>query len=248
MNSPNRLLISFIFVIFACRVTAKTLKASLAQMPIHALSTEEGVQVNLVKAIEATSNYNIEIDLYPFARSVDNVINSRADFHIPLIKNDIIPADKLPFAYSTETIFQVNFVLYTNTENSININNLNNYNVETDRAHIDYFPFPISPSNSIKQSLIRLHHGMIDGYIFADTSTDPILRQQRYKNISRSLYKVFDVKIIVAKGEHGEYVDGEYVDGELSKAIQKLRTNGQLQQIEESVNFPYNNWQPHDTK
>jgi polar amino acid transport system substrate-binding protein len=210
-------------------------------MPIHALSAEEGVQVNLVKAIEAISGHDIQIDVYSFARSVDNVIHNRADFHIPLIKNDIIPIDKLPFAYSTETIFQVNFVLYTNIKNKINVNNLNNYRVETDRAHIKYFPFPIFPSNSIKQSLRRLHHGMIDAYIFADTSTDPILQQQGYVDINRSLYKVFDVKIVIPKGAHGEYIDNE-----LSKAIQKLRSNGQLQQIEESVNYPYNNWQPYD--
>jgi hypothetical protein len=234
---------SIIFVLYASSATAKTLRASLAQMPIHALSTEEGVQVNLVKAIEAISNHNIEIDLYPFARSVDNVINSRADFHIPLIKNDIISADKLPFAYSTETIFQVNFVLYVNTKNSININNLSDYRVETDRAHINYFPFKAFPSDSIRQSLTRLHHGMIDAYIFADTSTDPILRDQGFKNIARSLYKVFDVKIVIPKGTHGEFVDNV-----LSKAIQQLRSNGQLQQIEESVNFTYNNWQPKDAE
>jgi len=222
-------------------VAANNLRASLAKMPVHALSAEEGIQVNLVKAISAVSGHSISIDVYPFARSIDNVINNRADFHIPLIKNDIIPVDALPYAYSSETIFQVNFVLYTRKTSKVNNKNLSNYKVETDRAHIDYFPFQVFPSNSIEQSLKRLNHGMIDAYIFADTATDPLLLQLGYKNIRRDLYKTFDVKIIISKSEHGKYIDNE-----LSKAIKKLKSTGELKTIEESVNLPYKNWQPYN--
>ncbi len=82
---------------------------------------------------------------------------------------------------------------------------------------------------------------MIDAYIFADTATDPFLRELSYKNITRSLYKVFDVKIILSKDE-----DGQKMDKILSEAVQELRANGQLQKIEGGVDLPYNNWQPSD--
>jgi len=239
MAKKHLFFLSFILVLITCNASAQKLTASLAQMPIHAPSKVKGVQVELVTAISAVSGYDINIDVYSFARSVDNVINNRADFHIPLIKNDIIPADKLPYAYSTQTIFQVNFVLYTRKGSEVNNQNLANHLVETDRAHIDYFPFQTLPSNSIEQSLKRLKLGLIDAYIFADTATDPLLLELGYKNISRQLYKVFDVKIILSKNEHGADIDKI-----LSKAIKALKDSGQLQKIEGSVDLPYSDWQP----
>jgi polar amino acid transport system substrate-binding protein len=241
MRISNRLLLTIVLIFFTCSVTAEELRASLAKMPVHALSKSEGIQVDLVNAIAAVSGYDIDIDVYPFARSIDNVISGSADFHIPLIKNEVIPASELPYAYSTETIFQVNFVLYTKKGSEVNKENLANFSIETERAHVDYFPFKLSPSNSIEQSLKRLSLGMIDGYIFADTSTDPLLLKLGYNNISRSLYKVFDVKIVLSKNENGKRIDDI-----LSKSIQTLKANGRLQRIEESVNFPYDNWQPGD--
>lgn len=229
----------FTLLIETFNVKAQTLRASLAQMPVHAVSKTEGVQVDLINAMSAVSEYKIEIDVFPFARSIGNVINGSADFHIPLIENDIIPVENLPYAYSTKTIFNVNFVLYTRKNSLVNKENLSNYIVETDRAHIDYFPFKTKPSHSIELSLKRLNLGMIDAYLFADSSTDPLLKKLGYKNIERSLYKVFNVKIIIPKGEKGKLIDAI-----LNDTISILEENGQLQQIEGVVDLPYDNWQP----
>ena len=49
--------------------------------------------------------------------------------------------------------------------------------------------------------------GRIDGFIFADTSADPIIKKEGLKNIHRELYDVFDVKIIIPKGEKGKATD-----------------------------------------
>ena len=241
MSKKHLIIVTVMFIFVALNLKAKTLRASLAHMPIHAVSNSEGIQVELVKAISDASGYKIEIDVFPFARSMDNVIKNRADFHIPLIKNDVIPVENLPYAYSTNTIFQVNFVLYTRKDSDVNNENLANYIVESDRAHINYFPFKTIPSDSIKQSLKRLHLGMTDAYIFADSSTDPLLKQLGYNNIKRSLYKVFDVKIIIPKGDKGKLIDSILIN-----AIDKLEDNGQLQAIEGSVNLPYNNWQTYE--
>ncbi len=95
MFKKHLLLLSFcLFCVFVTfNTAAQKLKASLAQMPVHAISKSEGIQVELIKAISAVSGHDINIGVYSFARSVDNVIKGRADFHIPLIKNDIIPTD-----------------------------------------------------------------------------------------------------------------------------------------------------------
>ncbi|MDM8552263.1 transporter substrate-binding domain-containing protein [Desulfobacterales bacterium HSG2] len=220
-------------------VLADEYKATLAQMPVYVISETEGVIVDLVKAIERMTENQIAIGVYPFARSMLNVIKKRADFHIPLIKNDIIPEEKLPYYYSAETIFHVNFVLYTVKESGVTLNNISQYKVETDRAHVDYFPFEMIPSSKIIQSLKKLHVGRIDAFVFSDVATDPILRKLGYTEIQRIPYKRFEVKIILPKTEHGKQVDRM-----LSDAIQELRKSGKLKEILGTVDQPYDNWQP----
>mgnify|MGYP000052291366 CR=1 FL=1 len=240
MRIKNFKLVFFVFFVFApISVFASQYKASLAKLPVHALSKTEGVQVELVKAIEKITGNQITIGVYPFVRSMANVVDERADFHIPLIKNDLTLEEELPYYYSTETIFHVNFVLYTVKGRGVTLNNLSQYKVETDRGHVDYFPFKVNPSNGIIQSLKKLSLGRIDAFIYADTATDPVLKNLGFKNINRSLYKTFEVKIVLPKNAHGKQVDKM-----LSKAIQELRKNGKLQEIEGPIDQPYDDWQP----
>jgi polar amino acid transport system substrate-binding protein len=220
-------------------LSAENYKASLAEMPLHAVSNTEGIQVDLVKAIAKVSGNIISIEVCPFARSINNVVTGKADFHIPLIKNDVIPEAKLPYAYSTETLFHTNFVLYTLKGSPVNTTNLASYKVETDRAHVEYFPFKISPSNTIEQSLNKLKIGRIDAFIFADSPSDAELKKLGFKNIQRRLYKRFDVKAVLPRNEHGKQVDAM-----LTKAIEDLRKNGTLHKIEGATDAPYNDWQP----
>lgn len=213
-------------------------KASLAQMPVYAISDKEGVAVDLVKAMEKVSGNQIFIKVQPFKRSMNDVINSKVDFHIPLIKNDILVEDKLPYYYSSETILHVNFTLYTKKGSGITKDNLYQYKVETDAAHVEYFPFKIIESYGIDQSLKKLSSGRIDAYVFADIVTDPLLKELGLKNIQRQLYKRFDVKIVLPKTERGKQVDKM-----LSEAIQKLRETGEFQRIISTIDIPYDDWQ-----
>ena len=219
----------------------ETLTATLAQMPVYAISPTEGVEVKFVQAISKASGIPITIEVNPFPRSMAYVTQEpiRADFHIPLIKNDIISEDKLPYYYSTETIFHVNFVVYSLKGKDINKDNLSQHTVETDAAHVSYFPFKTIPSTSIEQSLNKVSAGRIDAFVFADNATDPVLKKLGLHNIKRSQYKRFDVKIILPKTERGKQVDKI-----LSSAIEKLRQSGELQTIQGPVDMPYDDWQP----
>nr|WP_229258920.1 transporter substrate-binding domain-containing protein [Duganella flavida] len=165
-------------------------------MPVHAPNATEGVQVALVKAIARVSGTEISYDVFPFSRSISNVVSGKEDMHIPLIESKATPESRLKFVYSKETIFRVNFVLYTRKGSGVTASNLTHFTIATDRAHVNFFPFPILDSGSISSSLKMLSMGRIDGYIFADTSTDPVLQSLRLSNIQRSLYQRFDVKII----------------------------------------------------
>ncbi len=156
---------------------ARDLKASLAYLPKIAESPEKGVLVDLVRAMdEAYPEGKILIGVYPFKRSVDNVISGNADFHMPILLNPLIPEEKLPYSHSTVTFRKVIFVLYANKNNKdINPQNLcdHKYKIETYRGVADYFDFPVIPSDSIENSLKKADLGRTDGCILAMPEAEP---------------------------------------------------------------------------
>lgn len=226
-------------LVFSSAQAGQAIVGSLARMPVHAPSKTEGIQVELVKALARVSGEEITYDVFPFARSVNNVESGRADFHIPLIRNAVVAENDLKFFYSRETLFHVNFVLYTRKGSDVTIDNLAHCVIASDRAHVEYFPFHVQPSNNIELSLRMLSMGRIDGYIFADTATDPVLKSIHLTNIQRQSYQRFDVKIIYPRTARGSQVAVV-----LSKALGKLKESGELAQIEKPVDLPYDNWQP----
>ncbi len=220
-------------------VKAADMKASLANMPVYAESTDKGVLVDLVKAIARTSGKDIAIQVVPFNKSMHDVMDGNADFHMPLIKPENVDETKLNYANSKETIFHVSFVLYTNKNKPIDKGKLKDYRVETDLAHVKYFDFPVKGSTRIDSSLKKVNAGRIDGFIFADFASDPIVKKEGMKNIHRELYKVFDVKIILPKGEKGQVTDAF-----LTETIEKMRADGTFDKIMSPIDQPYDNWQP----
>ncbi len=219
-------------------VLAKDLKGSLAKMPVYAESPDKGVLVDLVKAIAAETGNKISIQVVPFKRSMNYVINKKVDFHMPLIKNPEVADAKLPYDHSTATIFHVNFVLYSNKNKPLDLKNLGQYKIETEAAHVQYFPFKAAPSSDIASSLKKVDAGRIDGFIFADNACDPLVKKLGLKNLKRQLYKVFDVKIILAKGQQGGDVDKFF-----SSAIEKLKAKGEYVKIMGKIDQKYNDWQ-----
>lgn len=228
-----------IIILFTSVINAMEINGSLAKMPIYAESKDKGVLIDLVKAVADVSKNNIDIKVLPFSASLNLVAYNKKDFHMPLIKNDIINQDELKYYYSTDTIFHVNFVIYCLKNKNINAQNIANFKVETDRAHIGYFPFKTIPSNSIEKSLEKVVNGEIDAFIFADFATDPYLKQIDSKNIKREFYKRFDSKIVLPKNKKGKQTDAMFID-----ALEKLRSTGRLQQIVGQIDAPYDNWQP----
>ncbi|KMY68414.1 hypothetical protein AAU61_01650 [Desulfocarbo indianensis] len=228
MRKARALLMVLIFLSLCGMATlcrAQDLKASLPILPPLVETPQKGILVNLVKAIDQVyPGGSISIEVAPFSRSIRNVVSGQADFHMPLLKNPLIPENKLDFMYSTETIFSVVFVLYSKKD--LDMANLKQYNLETDRAHVDYFEFPIKPSDSIEGSLRKVSRGRIDGFIFAMVESDAALQKLGLKDIKRKPYKTFDVKIVLQKNANGKKADAI-----LSKAIEDLRKSGKYQQI-----------------
>jgi ABC-type amino acid transport substrate-binding protein len=218
---------------------ARTWKASIAQMPVYAESHDKGVLVDFIKALEKASGDKIEYEVVPFARSMSYVEEKKVDFHLPLIQ---IPGSETgtdKFDYSTETIFHVNFTMYSGKKVDINPQNVKKFKVETDAAHIKYFNFPIVQSFSLENSLKKVDTGRIDAFIFADNASDPIIKKGKLTNIKRQLFKRFDVKIVLPKGARGGPIDKF-----LSNAIGKIKKTGEFNKIMGPIDKPFDNWQP----
>ena len=243
--ATRRTIVNSLRLVFMCALMlcspamAKQLTVSIAQMPIVSENENKGVLIEFTKAIEKEAGVTIKREVVPFARSLDNVINRRADFHLPLIMNPDVDAGRLDFDFSTESIYEVNFVLYTNKNKPLDMNKLTNYKLESDRAHTTYFPFKVDPSISVESSMKKLELGRIDGFLFANVAVDPLIKELGLKNIHRTLYKVFEVKIVLPKGERG----GD-LDKLLSAAVIRIKQNGTHDKIMGPVYKPYQDWQP----
>ncbi|CAB1082672.1 hypothetical protein D1AOALGA4SA_10269 [Olavius algarvensis Delta 1 endosymbiont] len=216
-------------------------KVSLAKMPVYAESLEKGVLVDFTKALANESGKKFKVSVVPFARSMNNVQTGKADFHMPLIAIPDVDMSTLPYDYSTETIFHVNFVLYTQKGSGFTKEKLssNSVKVETDIAHVAYFDFKVAGSANLEQSLKKVNAGRIDAFIFADFASDPLIKKNSLTNIKRELFKVYDVKIILPKGGKGGSTDQF-----LSATIKHMRDKGDFDEIMSVIDTPYDNWQP----
>lgn len=235
------------------------LRVSIPKMPVHSVNAQEGVLVDFSKVLASKLGRTVDIQIVPFSRSIYYVSTNKVDFHLPFIKpkfnnkTDGVFAsnsksaikksiDQSPdkFIYSDETIFYVNFVLYSHKDSSVDTSKLANYHIETDSAHLPFFHELKMGSDCILCSLKKVQHKMTDGYIFADSSTDPLLRENNttLSSIKRQFYQRFEVKIVFPNT--GE---GHKLNKTLSAIIAKMRLSGELNELLAVVNFPYDDWQ-----
>jgi len=241
------LLLSAISIFCHPTAQARDLTASVAFIPLHSEQGRDGApHGGFIELIRAMDNIyidgNITIEQYPFKRSINNVLNRSADFHIPLVKLDHIPEESLPFAYASKPITKVSFVLYTRTGQSSSVlQNPRNHSIETQRGHEHFFPFPVSGTDSVRQGIRKVLSGRSDGFIMEQEAVDDHIRKNKFKTIERALYATWDSCFVIAKEEKGKQLDGI-----LSELLQALEDSGQLKQITDTIHQPYLDWQPVD--
>ncbi len=231
----NNLIIIFIISILSNLTIAqgREIIASIVE-----LSPQKDIIIDFFTEFSRASGVKIKIKFAPFSRSIQSVINRKADFHYPIIETPAINR-KRDFDYSTITIQHINFVLYSNINKKINTNKLNDYKIETERAHTQYFNFKTIPSSCVECSILKVDRGRIDVFIFADLAVDPFIIKNNLKNVRRQFFKKFNVKIVLPKRERGGKIDKL-----LTNTIQKMRLKGKYQKYFEQLGKPYNNWQP----
>lgn len=179
--------------------------------------------------------------LYPFKRSVYNVITGQADFHFPMVRSAYVNSDKLPYNYVPEEIGKIAFILYTHSnKEELNLKNMDRYKIEVLRGHKEYFNFNVIESNSIEQSLRKILRGRSDGLIHAQESVDVVLRKNKIKEIRRELFAEFESCIIVANNESGAAAKKV-----LSELLRKMKKDKSLYKyVGKGFLQSYNNWQP----
>jgi hypothetical protein len=225
-NIIKILLICFILTLSFTIVSAKEFNGAISQLPTS------DMYLNLLKAIAEETNNTLNIDVVPFNRLLYLIENNQIDVGGPFIAlKDVNKQNKLKFDLSTTNILDMAFVLYMNKNKTIDINELKKgnpkkYKIETESAHVDHFEFTCTPSNNIEASLSKVDNGTIDGFIFAQGSTDMMLKKGDYKNIKRIFYDTFTLKFIIKKGTKGGEIDKILTDG-----MKKIKSNGKYENI-----------------
>lgn len=168
----------------------------------------------------------------PFEQSVDNVVSGHADVHFPLISSPARYEDELPYQYSSVTLGEVPFALYTRkgderiNPKALTIEALSKLRIETDRAHARLFYFRLREADSIETALQRVSAGQIDGFLFSANATDTVLKRLKLDNIVRTPYRRFKNKMLLPKGQAGDDLDEK-----LSLIIDRLKDSGEYQRI-----------------
>lgn len=231
-------------VMAAATAQAETFKVAVPQLSPASTETYK----NLAKAVlEATGNA-ADIQVLPFARCVLSIQNK----DVSAVAVTVALPDKkkwaaLKYDYSTAEAFKIVFVLYCNKSKPIDVaelkkGNPKGYKLETDVAHVDHFPFPISGSTSFEASLKKVDSGDIDGYIFAQPSADGVVKAAGLKNIKRQYYDTFSGMFLLQKGARGGALDKAISDG-----MAKIKANGKYQEIMGAYvagASAYADWQP----
>jgi polar amino acid transport system substrate-binding protein len=244
--------LSVLLLLVCCNVgfaqdQPRDLVASLAQIPGLADSPDKGFMVDIVKAMDDVYPGNIKIMVAPFERSIRNVMDGKADFHMPTFRNPAVPESKLPYRFAAEPWGVVSLVIYSNKDKIITKNMIDDalakggkfpYVIELAGGVASNFPFPSVASNSAEQSLQKVQNKRIDATIFG-SETDLILKQIKLNAIHREHYKNFDNVLIISKGAKSVEMDKT-----LSDCLKKIKASGRLEEINKYIYFPYTEWQP----
>ncbi len=199
---------------------------SFGHLPVLAETKDKGILVDMVKAIDKVMGSSSEIGVFPFPRSIDNVLQGKAAYHLPELEDPKTDPASLPFDLSDAMFFKVHFVLYSTKGAGVTLENLATKKIETSIAHTRYFPFNIKGSSNFESSMKKVNAGRIDGFIFAMLEMDSLVEKLKLTNIERQLYQSFEVRAILPKGQKG----GE-TDKYLQAGMDKLVASGEYAKI-----------------
>jgi polar amino acid transport system substrate-binding protein len=226
----------------------------MGELPQVIESADSGPFADLLKAIDEVYTDGVIVRrMFPFVRSMDNVLAGRADFHIPMLRDPTADGAELPYRFASEKLGVVEFVLYSNVANPLTAERIHEglrnpagfpYRIEALRGTLKTLAnLPIKYNSEIERSLQLVAAGRIDALVAPQEEGDHALRRVKLKAIRRELYMGFDDVIVIPKGPRGDEVDAA-----LSAAIRELKASGRWNRLYRAVHRPYENWQPADQR
>jgi len=228
--------LAILLLVWVPLVSAKvTLKVSIPAMSAHTERPANAILEEFTEIMAQHMGVDVQIEIVPFVLSMQYVLADKVDIHLPLIQRDF-EGEELGFVYSDVTLYQVNFVLYSRNDCELSLDNLSSYTIETDKAHQNLLPFTTTASTCILCSLKRVQKGIVDGYIFADASVDPLLKTNLsiLPDLKRTLYKTFNVKIVFPNAKVAQALNAK-----VSKAVNEMKQNGELERLVSLVAKPF---------
>lgn len=198
-----------------------------------------GKLVDLVHALDRVTNSSTKIVIRPFARSLKETADGAADFHIPLIQNNGLPAPE-GLSYVMEVDFgHAQFVIYSRRQAPLDARTLSvTNNIEAEPGHELLFPFPVNVTHCVPCSLDKILLGRTDALIVSSDVVDPLLSDPKYKGIHRAFYQMYPIRALVPANTDSTATRRYLIDG-----VRRLKKSGELWKILQS-NQPYSDWQP----
>lgn len=214
----------------------RELTVSIAELPVLAPTPDQGVLIDLVRAIDTVEGTHTRIIVAPFARSLRNVQMGLADYHLPLINLPLIdhpgaapPLEKIRLAHPAQ--FTVPFVIYSRADAPMTTTDLERVTVGTKLPHASLFPFKTTEVECLPCALRMVQEKRLDAFIFAKTETDAQIRALGLQGqFHTSPYALFPVHAVVADSPRGREVEALLAD-----AFSKLRQSGQLAALTAAV-------------
>lgn len=222
-------------------LSAAEYTVSLPKIPTLAESPDKGLFVEAVKLLHQVAGTTVKILVVPGKRSVRNVLEGVADYHLPMpFPIDFEPDPTVvPYALSTATYCDVPFVLYSPKNTKVRADNLEGLRLETLSSHTHALGVPVAASDCIPCSLKKVDSGRIDGFIYVAHVADPVLRKLKLQNVRRQLYHHFKGRMVLQNSSRKAELDRF-----LSDAMQKLHEAGLYERAFSFCHTQYDDWQP----
>jgi len=216
--------------------------ASLGESPFASAFDDtgnHGTMVDLIGALDRVTQSSTEIVLRPFARSLQETAEGHADFHLPFIQADDVPAPE-GLAYVMDVDFgPVAFVIYSRKQAAFDAQTVAKASsIDVEPGHERFFPFPVEVTHCVRCSLDSLLEARTDALILSDDVVDPLLADAKYKEIHRALYKFFPVRALVPANADSSATRRYLIEG-----VRRLKATGEFARITGN-NRKYSDWQP----
>lgn len=186
--------------------TTPPLQACVAQIAGLSFNNDEadGILIDILKRLDDFYEGDININSYPFARSINTATQGKCDFHVPFIQS---PSSELNF--NSKPLTRVAFVIYRKallpgTSASTEIGPF-----DTIRGHGRFFNFNTVEVNTEIQGLRRLLKNRSNAFIYAQEPVDStIAREKLHGLFSKELLGYFPSGIVLPDNEeHANRID-----------------------------------------